>query len=137
MSTRVPAADSRHPYRSRRSINVLTAVLLAALASAGTGCTTTQNLYPPAAAPENALAGVQVTVLTNDGRSIEIEVVESSAEYLRGTDSSGQSHVFRLQDIQSLQVTRFSAGKTALLTVGIAAGIAALAALAAYPAPGI
>lgn len=130
MKTRMPHAGAQRLPRPCLAMNLLAAALTAALALVGPGCTTTHHLQPQAAAADNALASVPVTVRTHDGRIIEIEVVESSAEYLTGTDPTGQSHTFRLEDIASLQVTRFSAGKTALLTVGIVVAIASLTAAA-------
>lgn len=130
MNTPVPFTAAERLLSTGRSTRALAAVLVLALASAG-GCTTTTSLHPQTAAPENALANVPVTVVTNDGLSIDMEVSESSAEHLAGTDREGRLHTIRLEDIRSLQITRFSAGKTTALALGIA-GVAAGIALIAY-----
>lgn len=136
MITRFPPAAAERRLAPRRSTKALTAVLILALASAGGGgCTTTTSLHPQTAARENALASVPVTVVTNDGRNIDMEVSESSADHLVGTDREGRSHTILLQDIRSLHITRFSPGKTAGLTLGIAA-VATSIALLAYATSG-
>ena len=129
MTTRIPAAVAHRQASPRRLTCTLTALLSLALAAAG-GCTTTTHLHPQTAAPDNALANVPVTVTTHDGRSIRMEVSESSAEYLVGTDAEGLTHTIPLPDIRSLEITRFSAGKTTALTLGIV-GVVAGAALIA------
>ncbi|HZD51549.1 MAG TPA: hypothetical protein VE175_00750 [Woeseiaceae bacterium] len=130
MNTRVSASGACRSRRWNRSTSAWAAVLIVVLAVSGPGCSTTRDLHPQTAAPQNALAGVPVTAVMNDGRRIEMKVVESSTEYLTGTDSSGNTHLLRVQDIQSLEVSRVSAGRTGLLVLGIAATITVLAFLA-------
>jgi len=117
-------------------LRVMASVLVCAMASASTGCTTMKTIRPASpGAPVfgKVKAGDTVSVQTHDGRSMRFVVQRVDGENLVAADGTH----FAPTDIARLQRRSFSAGKTGALAAGLiaAAFLALVAAVAASPVP--
>jgi len=97
------------------------------------GCTTTRELQHAYIDPANYAtelkAGDDVVVGALNGKTYELEVIEVGADHFLGRKSGGVQVKMYFAAIKTLQVERFSPGKTAGLTFTTVAVVALVALL--------
>lgn len=113
---------------------MLAAVLCLSLLCSTTACTTLQAVDPlPKAGELPVEAGDEVHVVLRSGAQYDLKVQSVSDAGLIGADGDGNRWKVRYADIRSLEQRRFSAWKTAGLTLAlVGAALVALAALGAH-----
>jgi len=104
----------------------------------GSGCTTTRTVDPQTQPIGEVKLKVddKVGVLLRNGHKLELKVADWTDEFLIGRDEAASLHTISWRDVAQLQVTGVSPGKTALLVVGGAVLVIALAGASAALSPG-
>src|SRR3546814_14603695 len=97
-----------------------------------TACTSMQIVQ---SSPQQNLAGQlsagdDVSLVTRDGKHYDLAITHVDANSLTGQDAHGKKWKVRREAIASLEVRRFSTGKTAGLSAAIVAGVYVVGALA-------
>jgi hypothetical protein len=99
------------------------------------GCVVTRSVDPQSASAgevQEALApGEPVQLLLQDGRAIDLDFEQWTAEHFIGTDQSDLQQSIAWEDISQLQVSRTSGIRTTLLILAVAGFVLGIAASAA------
>ena len=91
------------------------------------GCTSMKAVErPTVAAPSQVVVGDEVRVMTKAGKTYAIEVTEMAVDAMIGRDDAGKLWKVPFEQIQTLEVEKLSAGKTAGATFA-GLGVAAVA----------
>lgn len=89
------------------------------------GCTSMKAVERPAvSAPSQIIVGDEVRVTTKAGKAYALEITEMADDAMIGRDDAGKLWKVPFEQIQTLEVEKLSAGKTAGATfagVGVAA----------------
>ncbi|HXG28208.1 MAG TPA: hypothetical protein VNJ47_05095 [Nevskiales bacterium] len=99
----------------RIEMPTLRALVIAFVALSMLGCSTTTQLTRPSPhmLKSRVAEGDSVTVTTKDGSRHVFEVTSVTEDEIRGTNAA-----VRMDDIEDLEITRLSTGKTALAGMG-------------------
>lgn len=91
------------------------------------GCTSMKAVErPTVAAPSQVVVGDEVRVTTKAGKIYALEVTEMAVDAMIGRDDAGKLWKLPFEQIQTLEVEKLSAGKTAGATFA-GLGVAAVA----------